>query len=1002
MRALRGSCVLAVVAVTAAALIAGSAAMPVPDQQTTSLTPRLRSDLLSLLAGSRNLDPRVERLVPGHRPGEIPYFVLLATPKTPADRKALERVGARILREYQTIDALAVASAPPVVSRVAELPGVARLVPVELIETDAEQEVDQTRATTADVGAPALWNQGITGKGIRVAVLDTGLDASHPDLDDRDFRSWSNPLNPPKVVDARSFVGGGCTPLAGATDGHGHGTHVAGIATGTGEGTPLSFDDGRYAGIAPDAELAVGKVLTDAGAGLNSDLLAAMEWAALPEGASACSIGAHVVNLSLGSESRPTRLNSGADVDLVSQMLNRLAVRYGTLFVAAAGNSGPFIGSALEAPGSAAQALSVAASAKDYDVNNDDTLSGDTCAGYQHAPSETNDCSAGPGTQPPSLAAFSSRGPSGDVWLRPDLSAPGYNIVSAQAATGVALAQNDLNRGTRGDPLYATASGTSMAAPATAGSAALLLQAYRDRHGALPSGSSGLAALRAPSYALVRAALMNTGASGQYEARWILSTDIGTVLSCPPQPDPLLVEFCSFAALISGVLGNLVLYEVRNGSADPYVGPLGEGAGKLNAGRALAALRDGVVVYSAASGSGPDVGTGARDLQGSWQIGAIRAGAARTQSFVLHAAPGVAASARFEYAAGQPSDGSTALPASWVRLPASTAIRSGGDALVKLKASIPSSARAGTYTGTVVLRISNGQTVQIPVFASVTLHDLNPVRGNAPGPQARIASARDVYAKGDTTWPSVAGSAGTGAASDWVVYPVELGSGLSEARFSVYDAAAGDETYDLYVYGADYSLLASTHPFAAPGITNRPANDARGPSSSSAPQILTLASPVAGRYYVAVSRAKTGGTSSGDFGAFVLTLDEVAPRPPRDPVVVLVKTGPETAAPGETLSYELTWLNAGPAPAERAVVTDTLPAELSFVTASRGASFDAGLRTVTWKLGTLAVNATGTLSVTVTMASSAAVGAVVTNRAELTADLTLSPPLASWPTLVAP
>ena len=124
---------------------------------------------------------------------------------------------------------------------------------------------------------------------------------------------------------------------------------------------------------------------------------------------------------------------------------------------------------------------------------------------------------------------------------------------------------------------------------------------------------------------------------------------------------------------------------------------------------------------------------------------------------------------------------------------------------------------------------------------------------------------------------------------------------------------AGDETYDLYVYRADYTLIASTHPFASPGVTDAAANNARGPSTASAPQVLTLAAPAAGRYYVAVSRAKVGDLpSSGSFGAFVLTLDEVAPRPPRDPVVVLVKTGPETGAPGETLTYELTWNNAGP------------------------------------------------------------------------------------------
>jgi hypothetical protein len=210
-----------------------------------------------------------------------------------------------------------------------------------------------------------------------------------------------------------------------------------------------------------------------------------------------------------------------------------------------------------------------------------------------------------------------------------------------------------------------------------------------------------------------------------------------------------------------------------------------------------------------------------------------------------------------------------------VRLPGSTNVRSGRDALVKLKVSVPSTAPAGTYTGAVLVRLSNGQTLQVPVFASVALHDVQPAPGNPPGPQARIVSATDVYAKGDTTWPSVAGSPGTGAGSDWLVYPVELGSGLSEARFSVYDAAAGDETYDLYLYRSDYTLLASTHPFAAEGVTDPLANDARGPSTSSFPQRLTLAAPAAGRYYVAVSRAKVGGTSSGDFGRFVLTLDEI-------------------------------------------------------------------------------------------------------------------------------
>lgn len=838
------------------------------------------SRLDALVSGAVAPDERMARLVPGYRRGELAYFVVLGEPKTVGHRDALVRAGARIVREYRELDAFAVASRPDAVGRIAALPGVSALVPVDVIETEAEAEVDQSRATTADVGAPALWNQGVTGAGIRIAVLDTGLDATHPDLDDRDFRNWSSLLNPPKVVDARSFLGGACAPIVGATDGHGHGTHVAGIATGTGEGTPAATDNGRYAGIAPGAELAVGKVLTDAGAGLNSDLLAAMEWAATPAGSSSCSIGAHVVNLSLGSESRPVRLNTGSDIDLVSVMLNRLAVRYGTVFVAAAGNSGPFIGSVLETPGAAAQALSVAASAKDYDLNHDDSLSGDTCAGYQHPPSPGNDCSLGVGTQPASLGSFSSRGPAGDLWLRPDLSAPGYNIVSAQAATGAALAQNDLNRGTRGDPLYATATGTSMAAPATSGAVALLLQAYRDRYGTLPAGSAGLTGVTARSHALVRAALMNTAGSGQYEARWILSTDLATALDCPPELDPILVDFCSLAAQIGAILGNQILYEVRNRAADPYVGPLGEGAGKLNLGRALTALRDGVVVYSAASGSGVDAGTGPKDLQGSWQIGPTTAGASVTQSFVVHVAPGAPrAQVRFSFTPGNPSDGSQAIVVgknAWsVGLPSTTNVSPGSDAVVKLTAKVPANAAPGNYTGTVVATVSNGQVLRIPVFASVALHDTNAAAGLG-GAQATIVSAADVFAKSDTIWPSAAGAAGTGAGSDWLVYAVELGSGLREARFRVHDAAAGDETYDLYVYGSDYNLRASTHPFASEGVTDVQANNARGPSTSASPQTLTLQSPAAGRYYVAVSRARVGSLpGSGDFGGYVLALDEL-------------------------------------------------------------------------------------------------------------------------------
>jgi hypothetical protein len=137
----------------------------------------------------------------------------------------------------------------------------------------------------------------------------------------------------------------------------------------------------------------------------------------------------------------------------------------------------------------------------------------------------------------------------------------------------------------------------------------------------------------------------------------------------------------------------------------------------------------------------------------------------------------------------------------------------------------------------------------------------------------------DVFAKGDTVWPSVVGQA-NGAMADWATYPVQLGSGLSKARFTAWDAAAGDETYDLYLY-RDAVLIASTHPFTAPdsGVTDVPTNNARGPTPSSSPQVLELTNPASGRYVVVVDRARVGSVNAitGDFGSYVLALDEIGP-----------------------------------------------------------------------------------------------------------------------------
>ncbi len=251
--------------------------------------------------------------------------------------------------------------------------------------------------TTAQIGAPEVWQGGDTGQGVDVAVLDTGIDPGHPDFAGR-------------IAATASFV-----PGAEVTDRNGHGTHVASTIAGTG-----AASDGRERGVAPGAALHIGKVLADDGSGQDSWILAGMEWAARDQ-------HAKVISMSLGSG--PTD-----GTDPMSQAVNELSAETGALFVIAAGNSGPDPYS-VSAPGAADAALTVGA------VDGSDRL-----------------------------ASFSSRGPRlGDSALKPDLTAPGVDVLAARSQYAP-----------EGDGSYLTMSGTSMATPHVAGAAALLANAHPD------------------------------------------------------------------------------------------------------------------------------------------------------------------------------------------------------------------------------------------------------------------------------------------------------------------------------------------------------------------------------------------------------------------------------------------------------------------------------------------------------------------------------------------
>ncbi|MEW2331742.1 S8 family serine peptidase [Micromonospora chersina] len=269
--------------------------------------------------------------------------------------------------------------------------GIARVWLDGRVHADLEHSVPQ-------IGAPAAWAAGRDGTGVRVAVLDTGVDAGHPDLAGR-------------IAEAQDFTGSGS-----ARDGHGHGTHVASTIAGSG-----AASDGLRKGVAPGAQLLVGKVLDDSGRGYDSSIIAGMEWASHS--------GAKVVSMSLGGPATD-------GTDPMSQAVNDLTAETGTLFVIAAGNSGA--AGTVGTPGAAGAALTVGA------VDRDDNL-----------------------------ADFSSRGPRiGDNGLKPEITAPGVGIAAARA--------EGTTMGTPVDEAYTRASGTSMATPHVAGAAAILAQEHPD------------------------------------------------------------------------------------------------------------------------------------------------------------------------------------------------------------------------------------------------------------------------------------------------------------------------------------------------------------------------------------------------------------------------------------------------------------------------------------------------------------------------------------------
>lgn len=246
------------------------------------------------------------------------------------------------------------------------------------------------------------------GKGICAAIMDTGV-SGHPDLRGR-------------IVDFKDFTGGPSV----RRDDSGHGTHVAGILAGDGR-----VSGGVYGGMAPEAELLIGKVLDRDGNGNVENVLNGIAW--ILENRKKSRV--RIVNISVGTQPELAQEQKQRFLAAVEELWDK-----GLVVVVSAGNYGPGEGT-VAVPGNSRKVITVGV--PDTEIRS-----------ASHGKSNVN---------------YSGRGPTGACVVKPDVFAPGTGIISCNARYGYP-----------GEHPYIMKTGTSMAAPVVSGAIACLLSKYPD------------------------------------------------------------------------------------------------------------------------------------------------------------------------------------------------------------------------------------------------------------------------------------------------------------------------------------------------------------------------------------------------------------------------------------------------------------------------------------------------------------------------------------------
>ncbi len=422
--------------------------------QTSAVAPEIQSSRASLIGGGgAKLDPVLQNALRLAGPTDrieviVTFDEALTTGGAVAG--ALLGSGAGVV-PFKHLPMVAAVATPAQIGAVSALPGVRSVYANRQLKYFLRESVASIRADEVHAG-------GYTGKGVGIAILDSGIDGTHPGLA-YPTKTVANVKYLGRLEDLVTFDQGTPRPAADlflqdvavSETSVGHGTHVAGIAAGSGEGSAA----GIYKGVAPGAHLV--------GIGAGDVLfvfwtLAGFDW--ILENRAKYNI--QVVNNSWGTE-------GAYDPDNPDVVAAKKVYEAGIAVVFAAGNSGPdqnTMGIESVAP----WVIAVGAGCKTTPVD----MTGSTV-----------ECNDGRSRL---LSDFSSRGIPGDPLVHPDIIAPGSLIVSARAVTGAVMngldALSDLqdcNVSTTHMQHHTCSSGTSMSAPHVSGVIALMEEASGGR-----------------------------------------------------------------------------------------------------------------------------------------------------------------------------------------------------------------------------------------------------------------------------------------------------------------------------------------------------------------------------------------------------------------------------------------------------------------------------------------------------------------------------------------